>query len=183
MSNDRIQLNAAIDALVESKGFSQEARQMIYEFGLSLPSMSRVAGSVQMEKPGDSFTGHTQEHGDVQFQNDQNEVKKLDFGGEPARIGSYKVWRESEKGGHFSIAIGHFWKLDETTRSETEETQAWSLTCDKNGPIWFGERATLIVFDHFGICLKRHFMVESWGEHIGKRHHAGWGLHLTIGGY
>ncbi len=109
MSIDRIQLNAAIDALVESKGFSQEARQMIYEFGLSLPSMSRVAGSVQMEKPGDSFTGHTQEHGDVQFQNDQNEVKKLDFGGEPARIGSYKVWRESEKGGHFSIAIGHFW--------------------------------------------------------------------------
>jgi hypothetical protein len=180
MQIDRIQLNAAIDQLIDSKGASEDSRQLIYQFGLSLPPMSRVAGSLQMEKPGDSFTGHTQEHGDVQIQSDQDEVKKLEFGGEPARIGSYKVWREKSRGGKFGIAIGHFWKLDQTTQSETEEAQAWSLTCDKNGPVWFGERGTLTVFDHFGFCLKRHFIVESWGEHPGKRHHAGWALQLTI---
>ena len=182
MPFDRIQLNAAIDALIDSKGASPEARQIVYQFGLSLTPLARVAGSLQMEKPGDSISGHTQEHGDVQIQNDQNEIKKLDFGGKPARIGSYKLWREKDRGGKFTIAIAHFWKLDEGTQSESEEAQSWSLACDETGPIWFGERATQIAFDHFGFTLKRHVVVESWGSEIDRRHHAGWSLQLTIGG-
>ena len=57
-SPDRIQLNAAIQQLIESKGFPDEARQAVYVFGVSLAAVSRVSGSVKMETPGDSVTLH-----------------------------------------------------------------------------------------------------------------------------
>lgn len=177
---DRIQLNAAIQQLVESKGFMEEARQAVYEFGNSLPVQSPVSGSIKMETPGDSFTGYTQEQGSVQIDDDKEKVRKLEFGAERARIGAYKIWREKKRLGKFRINIGHFWKLDQGTESMDEMPQAWCLECDQNGPVWFGERATRTVFEHFGLCLKRHLFVESWGGHVGKQHRAGLALELSL---
>jgi hypothetical protein len=175
---DRIQLNAAIEQLVESKGFSLEARQAVYEFGASLPVAPRVSGSLQMERPGDSTTGYTQEHGNVQIDDDKEKITKLEFGAERARVGSYKIWRETRRRGEFRIAMAHFWKLDEGTESMEEKAQVWCLACDEKGPIWFGERATQTVLDHFGFCLRRQQFVESWGGSVGKLHHAGWMIGL-----
>jgi len=177
---DRIQLNAAIQQLIDSKGFLPEAREAVYEFGASLPIQSRVSGSVQMETQGDSQTGYTQEQGNVQIDDDKEQTRKIEFGAERARIGSYKLWREKTRRGRFRITIGHFWKLDEGTESMTELPQVWCLGCDQNGPIWFGERATLTVWDHFGLCLQRQLFVESWGVSIGKHHRAGWVVGLSF---
>ena len=177
---DRIQLNAAIQQLIESKGFSEEARQTVYEFGISLAAISRVSGSVRMETPGDSLTGHTQEQGSVQIDDDKEQVRKLELGAERARIGAYQVWREKARRGKFRITIAHFWTLDQGTESMDEMPQAWCLECDQNGPLWFGERATRPVFEHFGLCLKQHLFVESWGAHIGKYHRAGLAVELSF---
>jgi hypothetical protein len=175
---DRIQLNAAIQQLIESNGSLLEARQAVYEVGASLPIQSRVSGSMQMESPGDSMTGFTQEHGNVKIDDDKEQIRKVEFGTERVRIGSYKLWREKVRKGQFRIAIAHFWKLDEGTESMEEKPQIWCLACDQDGPIWFGERATLTVWDHFGLCLQRQLFVESWGANVGKHHHAGWVLML-----
>jgi hypothetical protein len=64
---DRIELNAAIQQSIKSNGFSDEARQAVCVFGVSLAAVSRVGGSVKMETPGDSVTGYTQEQGSVQI--------------------------------------------------------------------------------------------------------------------
>jgi hypothetical protein len=34
--------------------------------------------------------------------------------------------------------------------------------------------------DHFGFCLQRRQFVESWGMSVGKLHHAGWVLGLSL---
>jgi hypothetical protein len=177
---DRIELNAAIQQLIESKGFSDEARQTIYEFGVSLAAVSRISGSVKMETPGDSVTGYTQEQGSVQIDDDKEQVRKLEFGTERARIGAYKIWREKTRRGKFRITFAHFWKLDQGTESMDEMPQAWCLECDQNGPVWFGERATRTIFEHFGLCLKRHLFVESWGGNAGKLHRAGLAICLSL---
>jgi hypothetical protein len=176
----RIQLNAAIQRLIESKGFSDEARQTVYEFGVSLAAVSRVSGSVKMETPGDSVTGYTQEQGSVQIHEDKEQVRKVEFGAERARIGAYKIWREKTKRGKFRFTIAHFWKLDQGTESMDEMPEAWCLECDQNGPVWFGERATRTIFQHFGLCLKRHLFVESWGGNAGKHHRAGLAIYLSL---
>ena len=177
---DRIQLNAAIQQLIESKGLLMEARQAVYEFGASLPVQSRVSGSVQMETPGDSVTGYTQEQGNVQIDDDKEQVRKVEFGAKRARIGAYKIWREKTQRGKFRIVMGHFWKLDEGTESMDELPQVWCLECDKNGPVWFGERATRTLFEYFGLCLKQHLFVENWGGHVGKHHRAGMAIQLIL---
>lgn len=177
---DRIHLNAAIQQLIESKGLSDKARQTVYEFGVSLAAVSRVSGSVEMETPGDSFTGYTQEQGSVQIDDDKEQVRKLEFGAERARIGAYKIWREKARRGNFRITIAHFWKLDQGTESMDELPEAWCLECDRSGPLWFGERATRTIFENFGLCLKRHLFVESWGGNVGKHHRAGLAVYLSL---
>ena len=177
---DRIQLNAAIQQLIESKGFSEEARHALYEFGISLAAVSRVTGSVEMKSQGDGTTGYTEEQGNVQIDDEKEQVRKVEFGAEKARVGSYKIWREKTKRGKFRIVIGHFWKLDQGTESMDEMPQAWCLECDRNGPVWFGERATRTVFEHFGLCLKQHLFIESWGVDIGKHHRAGMAIYLSL---
>jgi hypothetical protein len=179
---DRIQLNASIQELIDSNGSLAEARQAVYEFGISLPAASRVSGSVVLQTPGEGFTGFTEEQGNVQIDDEKDQIKKMEFGAPRARIGAYKIWREKTKRGRFRIAIGHFWKLDEGTESTSEAPQVWCLECDQNGPLWFGERATRVMFEYFGLCLKQHLFVESWGDHVGKRHSAGYGVEFSIGG-
>jgi hypothetical protein len=75
--------------------------------------------------------------------------------------------------------VAHFWKLDEGTESTTEEPQVWCISCSKDGPSWFGERATRTVWN-FGLHLCRHEFIEQWGAHIGMRHHAGWSIELVL---
>ncbi len=177
---DRLQLNAAIQDLIDSKGCASDARQAVYAFGLTLAEISRVSGSVEMQSSGDSMSGFTQEQGNVQIDDDKEQTKKVEFGAERTRIGSYKLWREKSKRGKFRIVIGHFWKLDQGTESMEELPQVWCLECDLDGAIWFGERATRTVFEHFGLRLQQHLFVESWGRNVGTHHRAGMAVYLTL---
>jgi len=177
---DRIQLNASIQQLIDSGGASSEARQTVYEFGVSLPAASRMSGSLEMQSPGEGMTGYTQEQGNVQIDDEKDQIKKMEFGTEKARVGAYKIWREKARRGRFRISIGHFWKLSEGTESMTEAPQVWCLECDNNGPLWFGERATRTLFEFFGLSLKQHLLVESWGAHVGRRHRAGFAIEVSI---
>ena len=179
-SFDRLQLNAAIQQLVESKGFLDEARQSVYEFGVSLAPVSRVSGSAEMQSPSDGLSGYTQEQGNVRIDDNKEQTKKIEFGTEKARIGAYKIWREKTRRGKFRIEIGHFWKLDEGTESMHELPQVWCLECSQSGPLWFGERATRTIFDHFGLSLRQHLFVESWGANPGKQHRGGLGIELSL---
>ncbi len=45
---NKIQLNAAIQELIDSGGASDDARRTVYEFGASLAAISRVSGSMEM---------------------------------------------------------------------------------------------------------------------------------------
>jgi hypothetical protein len=175
---DRIQLNAAIERLVESKGSSEESRRIVYEFGSQLRPFSRVSGSLQMQSPGDSISGHTPEQGNVQLTDDEK-VKTYEFGNERERVGHYKIWKEQEGRHRYKVVVAHFWKLDEGTESTTEEPQIWCLSCDQNGPTWFGERATRTVLNS-KLHVRRHEFIEQWGANIGKRHHAGWSIELVL---
>ncbi len=116
----------------------------------------------------------------MQIDDEKEQTKKLEFGAERARVGAYKIWREKTRHGRFRVVIGHFWKLDKTTESLEEMPQVWRLECEQNGPVWFGGRATRMVFDHFGFCLKQHLFVESWGDQVGKRHSGGFALYLSL---
>jgi hypothetical protein len=116
----------------------------------------------------------------VQIDDEKDQIKKMEFGTEEARVGAYKIWREKTRRGRFRIAIGHFWKLSEGTESTTEEPQVWCLECDKSGPLWFGERATRTLFEFFGLCLKQDLLVESWGASVGKRHPAGFAIEVNF---
>jgi hypothetical protein len=137
---DRRQLNAAIERLIESKGSCDESRRTVYEFGSRLRPFSRVSGSLQMQSPGYNFSGSTPEHGNLQLTDDE-QAKTFEFGNDRERVGSYKIWRQPEGRRRYKVVVAHFWKLDEGTESTTEEPQMWCLSCGKDGPIWFGERA------------------------------------------
>jgi hypothetical protein len=175
---DRLHLNAAIERLIESKGSCDESRRTVYEFGSRLRPLSRVSGSLQMQSPGDTFSGNTPEHGNVQLTDDE-EVRSFAFGRVRERVGHYKIWREREGRRRHKVVVAHFWKLDEGTESTAEEPQVWCISCGKDGPSWFGERASRTVWT-FGFNLCRHEFIEQWGAHIGKRHHAGWSIELVL---
>jgi len=175
---DRLQVNAAVEQLIESHGADKDARATVYAFGKSLPPVSRLSGSVETEVPGTTFHACTPEQGDIQAQDEDKDVKTFTFGGLPERIGLYKIWREPDRRGRFKIRIAHFWKLDEGTESETEPPQQWCLACDPNGPIWFGEWSTRTVWDHFGLQIDRHEFIEQWGRNLEKRHPGGWSIRI-----
>jgi hypothetical protein len=177
---DRLQLNAAIDRLIDTEGGDEKARHIVFEWGLRLQSVRRVRGAMQLETPGDSFTGFTAEQGDVSVSDGKDQVRTVEFGGEQTRVGAYKLWREKGRYG-WKIFIAHFWKLDESTQSETEEAPVWCLACSDSGPLWFGHRGKRPLFRILALMVARYYMVETWGPFLGKEHPAGLSIQLTLG--
>ena len=82
--------------------------------------------------------------------------------------------------------IEHFWKADETTASETERTQQWVLSLNREGaPTWFGERGfkhicTLRLTKLLCLSLSRELYPETWAETPGEVHRGAWNIEVVI---
>jgi hypothetical protein len=180
-ATQKLELNAYIERLIDSKGHDAEARAAVCDFGLGIRQGSPVSFNAAVTKPGDTVLGHTPEHGSVLVGDDKPETKEYSRGEVIERIGYYKIWRMRRW-----ICMSHFWKSTLGTESDTELAQEWALAIDKKGtPQWFGERARKPVFSfHLTrallVLVSRNIFVESWGRDEGKRHPGGFIVEITV---
>jgi hypothetical protein len=180
-SGQKLELNACIEKLVDSKGHDPEARNVVAEFGRSIRQGSPMSFSAAVTKSGDSVLGHTPEHGTILAGDDRPETKEYSRGEIVERVGYYKVWRQRRW-----ICMSHFWKSTPGTESETELAQEWALAVDKKGtPEWFGERARQRMFSFrltrmLVVVVSRNVFVETWGSADGKQHHGGFLVEVTV---
>jgi hypothetical protein len=178
--SQKLELNAHIERLIDSKGHDAEARQSVADFGRGIRGGSPISFNAAITKPGDTFLGQT-EHGTVLAGDDRPETKEYSKGEIVERIGYYKVSRLRRW-----ICLSHFWKADQGTESQTEMAQEWALALDKSGtPEWFGERARYRMFGlrwtrALDIIVSRNVFVESWGPVEGKKHHGGYLVEVVV---
>jgi hypothetical protein len=170
MQMDRLELNAYIERLIDSRGEDEEARTVLAEFAAGLKSGSPLQVLGVIVKPGSTVSGQTPEHGTVKVEDDKAERREFEKGVVQERVGFYKLTRQKNL-----LVISHFWKSDPGTQSETEPAPEWSLALDRWGnPDWFGERAIKPIFRiPFGplvIDVTRNVYVESWGAWPGRQH-------------
>jgi hypothetical protein len=167
---DRLELNAQIERLIESRGHDEEARAALAAFGARLKPGSPVQMLGAIVKPGSTVSGQTPEHGTVKVEDEKAERKEFERGVIQERVGFYKLTRQKNL-----LVIAHFWKSDLGTQSETELAPEWALALDRAGhPDWFGERAVKPVFrlplGPLVVEVTRNVYVESWGLWPGKHH-------------
>jgi hypothetical protein len=180
-ATQKLELNAYIERLIDSKGHDEEAREAVSDFGRGIPQGSPVSFNAAVTKPGDTVLGQTPEQGTVLAGDDRPETKEYSRGEVVERIGYYKVWRMRRW-----ICLSHFWKSTLGTESEAELAQEWALALDKSGtPEWFGERARKLLFSFhltraLVVNVSRNIFVESWGLEQGKRHAGGLLVEITV---
>lgn len=121
---DRIEVNAAIRALLDDP-FNSEAARVLIQFGNTIPpSKSLVIKRHILKTTDKSLTGHTQEQGNVTIrQEDQEEREEFSYGWQFERVGFYKIWRA----GRGLICFQHFWKADLTTKGIFESPTVYSV--------------------------------------------------------
>ena len=180
-ATQKLELNAYIERLIDSKGHDAEARAAVAEFGRAIRQGSPLSFSAAVTKAGDSLMGHTPDHGNVLAGDDRPETTEYSRGEIIERVGYYKIWRMRRW-----ICLSHFWKSSQGTESDAELAQEWALALDKGGtPEWFGERARKHLFSfHISRALvvqvSRNIYVESWGPNEGKRHPGGLIVEITV---
>jgi hypothetical protein len=167
---DRLELNAYIERLIDSRGHDEEARGVLAEFAANLDPGSPVQMLGAIVKPGSSVSGQTPEHGTVKVEDEKEERREFEKGVVQERVGLYKLMRQKNL-----LVISHFWKADLGTQSETEPAPEWALALDRAGwPMWFGERAVKRLFrvpiGPLVIDVTRNVYVESWGGWPGRQH-------------
>ena len=167
---DRLELNAQIERLIDSRGHDEEARAALAAFGAGLKPGSPVQMLGAIIKPGSTVSGQTPEHGTVKVEDEKPERKEFEKGVIQERVGFYKLTRQKNL-----LVISHFWKADVGTQSETELAPEWALALDRWGsPEWFGERAVKpllrIPLGSLAIDVTRNVYVESWGTGPGRHH-------------
>jgi hypothetical protein len=168
---DRLELNAHIERLIESKGADAEAREVLAEFGWAMKEGSPIQMLGTIVRPGDTVSGQTPEHGSVQVEDGREQRKEFERGVVEERVGYYKLSRQKDW-----LVISHFWKAGPGTESETELAPEWALALDKAGrPEWFGERGRKPVFRiplgrRFLFDVSRNVYLESWGPQPGRQH-------------
>lgn len=176
----KLELNAHIERLIDSKGHDAESRHVVADFGRGIRQGSPLSFNAAITKPGDTILGQT-EHGTVLAGDDRPETKEYSKGEVVERIGYYKVSRLRRW-----ICLSHFWKASLGTESDTELAQEWALALDKSGaPEWFGERARYPMFGFrltraLVVQVSRNVYVESWGAAEGKQHHGGFVIEIVI---
>jgi len=176
----KLELNALIERLIDSKGHDPDARQAVAEFGRGIRQGSPINFNASITKPGDTVLGQT-EHGTVLAGDDRPETKEYSKGQIVERVGYYKVSRLRRW-----ITLSHFWKSSQGTESETEMSQEWALALDKQGqPEWFGERGRVREFGFrltraLEVVVSRNVFVESWGKAEGRRHHGGYLVEVNV---
>ena len=180
-ANEKFELNAYIERLIDSKGHDAEARAAVAEFGRAIKQGSPLSFSAAVTKTGDTVLGETPDQGTVLAEDDRPETKEYSKGEVVERIGYYKIWRLKRW-----VCMSHFWKSSLGTESESELAQEWALALDKSGtPEWFGDRArkhlfALRITRHLIIQVSRNIFVESWGRDEGKRHPGGFIVEVTV---
>jgi len=178
---DRLELNAQIERLIDSRGHDAEARAVLAEFAAGLKSGSPVQMLGAIIKPGSTVSGQTPEHGTVKVEDEKAERKDFEKGVIQERVGFYKLTRQKNL-----LVISHFWKSDAGTQSETELAPEWALAFDRSGnPEWFGERAVKPIFrlpitGHLVIEVTRNVYVEDWGDVPGKHHNGALMLAVSV---
>lgn len=109
-----------------------------------------------------SFDGHlgdlavasdaTPENSTVKVELDSEHRREWSFGLNSKQVGRCKLSRKTTKSlfrevKEKRILITHFWKADAGTESDTEEAEAWCLSCNsKTEPVWFGQIGSLELF-------------------------------------
>jgi hypothetical protein len=107
---DRLQLNAAIVSLIEKDGDDLEAARLLVWFAgrFKVSSDSLHVRLTTKNKQNTSFTGHTDEFGDVSVNDggqEQRQTKVLKGELHEVLVGHYRVWRTKE-----TVHFTHFWK-------------------------------------------------------------------------
>jgi hypothetical protein len=143
--NERIQLAADIEKLIRSKEPALEEAKRLVNFAskIRISDEKIIYTQDRNIRQGKKFVGHTNEAGQIDYQDDQ-ESKQINYSGWYfERIGYYKVWQKTPG----RIMICH-WKKSIYSLSGNEETQAeafsngYYLEYDKGSKevIEFGEQ-------------------------------------------
>jgi len=172
----KLELNAAIENLIESSGSDAVAREILASYATSIKSNSSAAMDISAQSSGGSLSGATPESGTVKIELDSKHEKEWKFGENSMRVGYYKISRKATR--HLfrgvkeeRIVVSHFWKADVATASETEEPESWCLSCDsKMQPQWFGKIASVELFHLGPLSVVLREVRETWGREVGSTH-------------
>jgi hypothetical protein len=176
---ERLELNALIERLIDSKGADSEAREALAGYARTLRTGSGFQFEGMIQRPGGTVAGQTPQHGSVEVRDDAR-TTEISKGMPIERVGFYKLSRVRNR-----LRIEHHWKSGPGTESQTELPQEWALELDRAGaPVWFGERAQQILFSigppTAHLQVSRMLLVESWGANVGKRHHGGFAVLIAV---
>jgi hypothetical protein len=172
----KFELIAAIEHLIESSGNNAEAREILISYAKSIQPDRSALVDISSQSSGSSISGATPEIGTVEIDANSNHKREWSFGENSKRVGYYKLSRTTTKAlfrgvKEERILVTHFWKADLGTGSDTEEPQAWCLSCDsKFEPLWFGQIASLDLFRLGPFSLVLREVHESWGRQVGRKH-------------
>src|SRR5690349_9421007 len=112
--------------------------------------------------------------GTVKIELDSEHKREWSFGLNSKRVGYYKLSRKTTKPlfrkvKEERILITHFWKADILTESDTEEEEAWCISCNsKMEPVWFGQVGSLELFHLGPFSTIVREVRETWGPHVGS---------------
>jgi hypothetical protein len=116
----KLELNAAIEHLIESSGSDAESREILASYATSIQSDSSAAVDISAQSSGGSLSGATPESGTVKIEFDSKHEKEWKFGENSTRVGYYKISRKATKHLFWGvkeerIVVSHFWKADAAT--------------------------------------------------------------------
>ncbi len=172
----KFELNAAIERLIESSGNDAGAGEMLVSYAISIQSDSSASMDISTHSSGGSLSGATPESGTIKIELDSKHKREWLFGENSKRVGYYKLSRQTTKQFFHGvkeerILVTHFWKADAGTKSDTEDGEAWCLSCNsKMEPLWFGQVASrqLLHVGPFSLILRE--VRETWGRDVGPTH-------------
>ena len=124
----RMEVHYAIERLIK-KSWDEEAARTIVAFGAPLPTTRGGTTSFRRKQKEDfSLTGFTHEHGDVQYEvqeDEQIEIKEDQLESKKERVGYYKLYKYAEG----QLQFHHYWKSDLQTQGMTIDFPAVYTVC------------------------------------------------------
>jgi hypothetical protein len=172
----KFELQAAIERLIESGGNDAGARDILASYATKIKSDGGASLDISTQSRGGGFSGATPESGEVKIDLDSGHKRQWSFGENSDRIGYYKVSRKTTRSllhrvKEERIIVSHFWKADLSTESDTEEPEAWCLSCDANMiPVWFGTVVSVELFRLGQLSVVLREIHETWGPNVGSTH-------------
>jgi hypothetical protein len=132
---NKLAVNAAIEKLILTEGKDQDAAKILVQYAHHLPQRAPRSLGFYKKKGGDqeSFTGMTQEFGNVTTKTGNEKVSEKDFGVIYDRVGQYKLYKYSmpnvqidrkiKNASHLvkAVLFKHFWMADITTQNSCDE--------------------------------------------------------------